>query len=80
MIHILERVCSPAGHVLESIAWDDERSSDGEAAFQLGLLALPILPVCAVCGSTSAVLRNVPTRFRTVEEAARSRPGCQVLE
>lgn len=79
MIFILELVCSPAGHCAECIAWDDATHSENAAAFKLGLLALSTLPVCGICGSTSSLLRSLPTQFQSVEDAARSRQGCQVL-
>jgi hypothetical protein len=79
VIFILELVCSPAGHCLDCLAWDDETHSENAAAFKLGMLSLPMLPVCGICGSTSARLRNLPTQFGSVEEAARSRKGCHVL-
>lgn len=79
MIFILELICDPHGHVLESIAWDDETHTSSDAAYHLGLLALPVLPVCEVCGSTSTRLRNLPTRCATAAEAAGSRLGCAVL-
>jgi hypothetical protein len=79
MIFILELICCPDGHVLESIAWDDETHTAVEAAYQLGHLALPVLPVCEVCGSTSTRLRNLPTVCATTADAAGSRLGCAVL-
>lgn len=79
MIFILELVCDPAGHCLESIAWDDDTHNENEATVGLDYLSLPALPVCRVCGSTSSLLRNLPTAFTSVEEAARSREGCHVL-
>jgi len=79
MIFILELVCGD-GHCLESIAWDDETHTEMHAAYGLGLLALPTLPVCRICHSTSTLLRNLPTTFTSLEQAARSREGCQVLQ
>jgi hypothetical protein len=79
MIFILELVCCPDGHCLESIAWDDETHRECDAAFQLGHLALPVLPVCGVCGSTSSRLVNRPTVFTTTTAAAGSQLGCAVL-
>jgi hypothetical protein len=80
VIFILELVCDPHGHVLEAIAWDDETHTENDAAFRLGMLALPVLPVCAVCGSTSTRLRNLPTAHATTTAAAGSRLGCAVLK
>jgi hypothetical protein len=79
MIFILELICDPHDHVLESIAWDDDTHAAVDAAFQLGHLALPVLPVCRECGSTSTRLRNLPTHFETTAAAAESRLGCAVL-
>jgi hypothetical protein len=79
VIYILELVCCPEGHVLESIAWNDETHTSIAAAYHLGLLVLPVLPVCRTCGSTSSRLVNRPTVFTTTTAAAGSQLGCAVL-
>jgi hypothetical protein len=79
MIFILEISCCPKGHVLDSVAWDDETHRECDAVFRLGQLVLPVLPVCAVCGSTSTRLVNRPTACATTAEAAGSRNGCAIL-
>jgi len=79
MIFILELVCFPKEHVLQSVAWDDDTHAAVDAAYQLGHLALPVLPVCRECGSTSTRLINRPTAHATTAAAAGSRLGCAVL-
>jgi hypothetical protein len=79
VIFILELICDPHGHVLESVAWDNDTHAAVDAAYQLGHLALPVLPVCRECGSTSTRLINRPTAYATTAAAAGSRLGCAIL-
>jgi hypothetical protein len=79
MIFILELICDPHGHVLESVAWDDDTHAAIDAAYRLGMLAMPMIPVCRKCGSTSTRLVNRPTVHATTAAAAGSRLGCAIL-
>jgi hypothetical protein len=79
VIHVLELVCT-AGHVHESILWDDASHTEADAAYRLGRLALPTIPVCEVCGATSFQLQDRVTEHETLERAARAATKrCYVL-